>query len=53
MFKGNNRRTGFTPKHGQQVLVRGKLSLYEARGDYQLIVESMAPRRRWIVKTTI
>ena len=43
MFKGNNQRTGFTPKHGQQVLVRGKLSLYEARGDYQLIVESMAP----------
>jgi len=25
------------------VLVRGKLSLYEARGDYQLIVESMQP----------
>ncbi|WP_022940864.1 exodeoxyribonuclease VII large subunit [Psychromonas hadalis] len=43
MFKGNNRRAGFTPKHGQQVLVRGKLSLYEARGDYQLIIESMQP----------
>ncbi|AGH81963.1 exodeoxyribonuclease VII large subunit [Psychromonas sp. CNPT3] len=41
MFKGNNRRTLFTPKHGQQVLVRGKLSLYETRGDYQLIIESM------------
>jgi len=50
MFKGNNHRTGFTPKHGQQVLVRGKLSLYEARGDYQLIVESMAPEGDGLLK---
>jgi len=50
MFKGNNRRTGFTPKHGQQVLVRGKLSLYEARGDYQLIVESMQPEGDGLLK---
>ena len=50
MFKGNNRRTGFTPKHGQQVLVRGKLSLYEARGDYQLIIESMVPEGDGLLK---
>jgi len=50
MFKGNNRRTGFTPKHGQQVLVRGKLSLYEARGDYQLIIDSMAPEGDGLLK---
>jgi len=50
MFKGNNQRTGFIPKHGQQVLVRGKLSLYEARGDYQLIVESMAPEGDGLLK---
>ncbi|MDA7746404.1 exodeoxyribonuclease VII large subunit [Psychromonas sp.] len=50
MFKGNNSRTGFTPKHGQQVLVRGKLSLYEARGDYQLIAESMAPEGDGLLK---
>ena len=50
MFKGNNRRSGFTPKHGQQVLVRGKLSLYEARGDYQLIIESMAPEGDGLLK---
>jgi exodeoxyribonuclease VII large subunit len=50
MFKGNNRHTGFTPKHGQQVLVRGKLSLYEARGDYQLIVESMQPEGDGLLK---
>ncbi|GLS92235.1 exodeoxyribonuclease 7 large subunit [Psychromonas marina] len=50
MFKGNNRRTGFTPTHGQQVLVRAKLSLYEARGDYQLIVESMQPEGDGLLK---
>ena len=50
MFKGNNRRSGFTPKHGQQVLVRGKLSLYEARGDYQLLIESMAPEGDGLLK---
>ncbi|WP_428772326.1 exodeoxyribonuclease VII large subunit [Vibrio sp.] len=43
MFKGNNRRVSFTPKNGTQVLVRARLSLYEPRGDYQLIVESMQP----------
>jgi exodeoxyribonuclease VII large subunit len=50
MFRGNNARAGFTPKHGQQVLVRAKLSLYEARGDYQLIVESMAPEGDGLLK---
>lgn len=28
---------------GQQVIVKGKLSLYEARGDYQLIIQSLSP----------
>jgi len=41
MFKGNNRRVRITPKNGQQVLVRAKVSLYEPRGDFQLIIEQM------------
>ncbi len=41
MFKGRNRELGFQPENGQQVIVRGKVSLYQARGDYQLIVDSM------------
>ena len=41
MFKGKNKSTGFTPKQGDKVLVRAKISLYEARGEYQLIIESM------------
>jgi exodeoxyribonuclease VII large subunit len=43
MFRGYNSRLRFTPNSGDQVLVRAKLSLYEARGDYQLIVEHMEP----------
>ncbi|WP_206483598.1 exodeoxyribonuclease VII large subunit [Thalassotalea sp. G2M2-11] len=41
MFKGNNRRVRITPKNGQQVLVKAKVSLYEPRGDFQLIIELM------------
>ncbi|AMO68652.1 exodeoxyribonuclease VII large subunit [gamma proteobacterium BDW918] len=40
-FKGKNMRVNFNPEPGQQVSVRGKVSLYEGRGDYQLIVDSM------------
>lgn len=43
MFKGNNRRVTFKPQNGKQVLVKARLSLYEPRGDYQLIIESMQP----------
>ncbi len=43
MFKGNNRFVSFKPKNGQQVLVKARLSLYEPRGDYQVIIESMQP----------
>jgi exodeoxyribonuclease VII large subunit len=43
MFRGNNRRVSFRPQDGQQVLVQARLSLYEPRGEYQLIIESMRP----------
>jgi exodeoxyribonuclease VII large subunit len=39
MFKGKNNRVGFLPKNGQQVLVKAQVTLYEARGEYQLVVE--------------
>jgi exodeoxyribonuclease VII large subunit len=41
MFRMKNQGLGFTPKAGQHVLVRGRVTMYEARGDYQLIVEHM------------
>ena len=43
MFRGNNQRVSFRPENGQQVLVRASVALYEPRGDYQLIIESMQP----------
>ncbi|MEC6796068.1 exodeoxyribonuclease VII large subunit [Photobacterium sp. S4TG1] len=43
MFKGNNRHVTFKPSNGNQVLVKARLSIYEPRGDYQLIIESMQP----------
>jgi len=43
MFRNSNRRVTFRPQHGQQVLVRATITLYEPRGDYQIIVESMQP----------
>ncbi len=50
MFRGNNRKVSFNPVDGQQVLVRAKLSLYEPRGDYQLIIEFMSPEGDGLLK---
>ncbi len=41
MFRTRNALLPFQPADGMQVLVRARLGLYEARGDYQLIVEHM------------
>lgn len=41
MFRGRNRELKFKPENGSQVVVRCKVSLYEVRGDYQLIVDRM------------
>lgn len=43
MFRGANQGVSFMPKHGDKVIVRANISLYEARGDYQLIAVSMEP----------
>lgn len=40
-FRNRNRLLTFAPQDGKLVLVRGRISLYEARGDYQLIVDHM------------
>lgn len=41
MFKNRNRSVRFMPSEGMHVLLRGRVSLYEGRGDYQLIVDHM------------
>lgn len=43
MFAANNKGMKFLPENGMKVLVRGDISLYEASGQYQLYVKSMAP----------
>src|SRR6056297_4337481 len=43
MFRGQRENVTGDPQSGDQVLVRGRLSLYEARGDYQLIADAMLP----------
>jgi exodeoxyribonuclease VII large subunit len=42
MFRNRNLSVKFKPANGAQVIVKGKLSLYEGRGDYQLILDSMS-----------
>ncbi|MFK5986486.1 MAG: exodeoxyribonuclease VII large subunit [Pseudomonadota bacterium] len=39
MFKFKNSKIKFKPENGMQVILRAKLTLYEPRGDYQLICE--------------
>jgi exodeoxyribonuclease VII large subunit len=41
MFRTRNQAIRFRPAEGLQVLVCARVSLYEPRGDYQLIVEHM------------
>jgi len=41
MFRNRNTTVRFRPANGAQIIVRGRLSIYEGRGDYQLIIDSM------------
>ena len=41
MFRNQNRSVPFEPKNGQQVVLYGKVTLYEGRGDFQIITSSL------------
>lgn len=43
MFRGFNSQLRFRPEDGMEVLVRGKITVYEPRGNYQIFCESMEP----------
>jgi exodeoxyribonuclease VII large subunit len=43
MFRGANQRVRPAPKEGELVRIRGKVTLYENRGDFQIIVEHLEP----------
>ncbi len=44
MFRSANQALPFRPEDGMEVTVRGRVSLYEVRGNLQLYVDSMEPR---------
>lgn len=44
MFRGSRAGLKFEPEDGDQILLSGRVAVYEARGEYQIIVESMEPR---------
>jgi len=44
LFRGSARSLTFSPANGQQVQVYGDISVYEARGQYQLIAQMVQPK---------
>jgi len=43
LFRAKRLLLGFRPENGQQVLVRARVTLFEPRGDFQLVIEHMEP----------
>jgi exodeoxyribonuclease VII large subunit len=44
LFRSSQRFLKFTLQHGLQVICRGRVSVYEPRGEYQLIVDYIEPK---------
>jgi exodeoxyribonuclease VII large subunit len=44
MFRGQNRNLKFAPEDGMSVTGMGRVSVYEPRGTYQIIIEHLEPR---------
>lgn len=44
MFRSALRQLPFTPEAGMQVVARGHLTVYEPRGDYQLLADTLEPK---------
>jgi exodeoxyribonuclease VII large subunit len=43
LFKGSHQHMRFKPQEGSQFLCRGRLTVYEPRGEYQLVVDYLEP----------
>lgn len=44
MFRASARLLRFRPKDGMGLIVRGRMTVFEPRGDYQLVVEYLEPQ---------
>ncbi|MBI3812699.1 MAG: exodeoxyribonuclease VII large subunit [Nitrospirae bacterium] len=44
IFRSSGRTIKFVPKEGQQVLCRGRVTVYEPRGEYQIVIDTLEPR---------
>lgn len=44
MFRGSAKALRFRPTDGMKLIVRGRLTVYDQRGDYQLLCEYMEPQ---------
>ena len=44
MFRSSLRSLRFKPENGQQVMARGRLSVYEPKGEYQIVCEHLEPQ---------
>lgn len=43
MFRGHNSKLKFKPHDGLEIIVRGRITVYEPRGTYQIVCETMEP----------
>jgi exodeoxyribonuclease VII large subunit len=53
LFRSAARRLPFEPEEGMEVLVYGELTLYEARGDLQILVRQLEPRGRGALQLAV
>jgi exodeoxyribonuclease VII large subunit len=43
LFRGNHQHLRYKPQEGSQILCRGRITVYEQRGEYQLIIDYLEP----------
>jgi exodeoxyribonuclease VII large subunit len=44
LFRSSARRVRFALQEGMQIIVRGRVTVYEPRGEYQIVIESLEPK---------
>ena len=44
LFRGVNLRIKFDPKNGMEVIARGRICVYESKGELQIVVEELQPK---------